>query len=354
MTKLSDKEIAKVLDNFTPGSRLFLIDVLRKVIDAATPGLEVTPAPPGGGAPPPSAPPPGAQPPNKPSGEMTLEQIYEQLADLTLPARILQQAEPIFARFKYSVSRQMAKSQSDWKIQRPFTLAEREDGVKLALINVPQQVYLKNLVWGSLMDGIEEIDAHVRIVSEDFEKNATPGFVEFLNSANQRGKKWDYIPWDWVREFLGEKETIERVFKLPKSGESPSTLRLEHLTQGDRKQIEEWLTDLAADNVAKPVQRLRSLANAAGWSKDIERKLAGYGDDPHMLAVSVVRLAIEQENFQPATHSRYGDTYLGALMQALVPQVDYETRKEITKLILRYNLVNRKDSVAEVKKHIAD
>lgn len=56
------------------------------------------------------------------------------------------------------------------------------------------------------------------------------------------------------------------------------------------------------------------------------------------------------EGFEPPGHARYGDTHLGALLQALLPKAGLADRKQIGSIIFRYNLVTRLDSVAEVKK----
>ncbi|WP_128923177.1 hypothetical protein [Bradyrhizobium guangxiense] len=358
MTMLSNKEIAVVLDSFVPGSSLSLLDALRKILDSARPNQEVLALPPaaalpGGAAPPAGGNGPFPPPRNEPGTEMTTDEIFERLKDLNLPQPILEQATPVFARAKYVVSSPKAKAKSDSKIARPFTLAEREDGVRLALINVPRQVFQKSIIWGSLADGIEEIDAYVRFVSSDNANKVTPGFDYLLSSAGQRGKKWDFIPWDWVNDFLCGNETAERVFRLPDLGRSPSMLTLNDLKQTDRKLIKAWLSDRAGQpGTVKPGQRLRDLVDQADWSKEASKKVAGFGDDPDTLAFQVCELAIDQDRFQPTSHPRYGDTYLGAVLLALLPEAGSADRKQIAELIERYNLISRPDSIGQLKKSI--
>jgi hypothetical protein len=282
-----------------------------------------------------------------------MDEIFARLDNLELPPDILKRAETVFVKQEYKLSCQTARARSDPKIQRPFTQAERPDGVRLALVNLPQEVYRKSRVWGTLMDGIESVDGFVRFVSANH-SDTYPGFSGFLSSAVRRGKKWDFIPWAWVRDFLEERETIELVFKLPEPGQSSSMLKLDDLTEGDRKLIKEWLSTRAAQpGQVKPSQRLRVLADAAAWPEDTSKKLAGYGDDPDTLAKDVRDLAIEQGPFHATTHARYGDTYLGALLQALLPEAGYSDRRNIAELILRYNLVTRPASIAEINKSIA-
>lgn len=281
---------------------------------------------------------------------MSIDEIFLRLDDLTLPKPILVQAAQAFAKARYVISLKTAKAKSDSKILRPFTQAERADGVKLALINVPRQVYDKSRVWGSLRDGIDEIDGYVRFVSDSANK-VTPGFAGFLGSAVARGKKWEFTPWDWVHDFLNGNETAESVFRLPEAEQAPSQLTLNDLPESGRKLIKTLLSDRAGEHgQAKPGQIIRNLVDDAGWSKELSKKVAGWGDDPESLALNVCEEAIRMEGFEPPGHARYGDTHLGALLQALLPKAGLADRKQIGSIIFRYNLVTRLDSVAEVKK----
>jgi hypothetical protein len=214
VTALSETDISRILDVFVPGgSGPAGVAAFRKLVEVVTQRADSTspPARPIPGAP--GAPvPPGGGPQARP--EPTLDEIFAQLENLSLPAPILQRAAPIFAKANYELSHPRAKAQFDPRTLTPFTQARRQDGIKLALINVPREVYRKNKVWGSLAAAVEEIDGFVRFLSEDY-SDTNPGFAAFLKQAEQRGKKWAFTPWNWVDEFLREKETIERVFQLP-------------------------------------------------------------------------------------------------------------------------------------------
>jgi hypothetical protein len=96
---------------------------------------------------------------------------------------------------------------------------------------------------------------------------------------------------------------------------------------------------------------MRNLADAAGWPPQMKNKIAGMGDDPETIATEVLQLAISWLRFESQSE-RAGDTYLGTLLQALLPQVG-DPQTKIATLILRYNLVKRPTAVSEVKKYLA-
>lgn len=350
---IPDEAIVKILDLLspgTPGTGAAAAFAVRKIADAIA-NTRTSPAPPparGNGAP--------ALPglvPVPPVIELTPTEIFARLEDLTLPDHILHRAEPIFAKANYTITKQMAKAGFGSEMRRPFTQATRNgDGIKLALVNVPCEVYRKSDLWGSLMQAVDEIDAFVRFVSENH-KETYPEFTGFLDTVGKRGKKWDFTPWNWMEAFLSGRQTVEMVFRLPKAG--AMALSLEDFQGGgaDRKTIAEILLALAAEGGAlTPRQILRNLAEKAGWPPKMITKMAGGPDDAEEVVRQVLNLATNWGSFEVQAE-RYGDTYLGALLEALLDEFGDPKRSTVAGIIVKYSLVKRPDALAKVKKCFA-
>lgn len=330
---LSEREISRFLDTVGPtdaGGSQFTI--VRKTLEALNKRPDAPTAP--------------ATAPN-------LDVIFDQLKNLSLPEPILAQARPFFLNAHYEIAEGKAEALHDPRMERPFTQAVRHDGIKLALVRVPSEIYNDRRSWGLLVEAIEKIDAFVRLISEGHSETYAGFTSDVLEVAAARGKKWNFTPWNWIDNFLQGQENVEATFQLPRPGaESPSAFTLDDLTQKDRTAIINLLTDkAAAPGNLRPVQILQGFVDKAGWPKKLSQKVPGSPDDPEQAASFVVAKAIDWGNFEPRDE-RYGDTYLGALLQAVLTDVGLDDRKAIAGLIRRFNLVSRPVALQEIKKLI--
>lgn len=278
--------------------------------------------------------------------QMSLDEIFAELDNMTLPQEILDKAQPVFTKAGFIVETAHARV-SYANEARAYTAATR-GATRLALLHVPPQFFDNRNAWGTLGDAIDNIEGFVRFVAQK-RLASSPGFNGYLKTRKGRGKEWNFVSWNFVASFLEERDTIELVFELPDGTAQWGTQRLSDLTQEDRKKIVAILAVLAgAPGSLSSKQILENLIVAAAWPNNF-RTMISWANQAGADAQFVIEFAIEKNQFD-SKHEKSGDTYLGALLVSALKDLGSD-RQKLAELILRYNLLGQASSLAELRKY---
>jgi hypothetical protein len=198
-------------------------------------------------------------------------EAFAKLDDMSLPPKIRDRAIKAFENAGFVVETATAVAQHNKKKLRPYTAAIRnDDGVRLALVHVPAQLFEEPDVWGSFGAAVYNVEGLVRFVAEG-NADSTPGFIGYLKTLQGREKDWRFISWNFFSRFLDGQDPAELVFEFTVGGPAPNDLAL---STGHRTTVQDALAFLANNHGAGKKEFFENL-DGAGWPEAFRQSLNG-------------------------------------------------------------------------------